>query len=216
MTGIGALESGIRGRETGGRKHASVLGTAPSTRGFTLIEMLISMALAMILLAGMGMLFTRNTRLATAEADRTARMGDLYLASMIIQQEIRTSRKLTNPPYPSDLTARGVSLPANYPASFSSLPYWDANSKTLTYQDMDGNTGIFQYQRSAGDRIYWLRADAGTGTFQELIRDLDTTSGMTTTVSPAGVWSIKLTASYKNNTGLQQTMSLAFKVWPRN
>jgi len=194
----------------------SVLGLRSPQCGFTLIELLLSLALALILLAGMGLIFVKNTRLATAVADRGARMGDLYLASQIMQKELRASKNLSNPPYPSDLASRGVSLPANYPTSFPSLPYWDATSKTMTYQDVDGNTGIFQYQRNSNDRIYWLRADASTSNFQELIRDLDAMEGMSASVSAAGVWTITLKAAYKSDTGQNRTLSLSFKVWPRN
>jgi len=177
---------------------------------------MVSMALALVLLMGMTATFVKETRVADAVAGRSSRMGDLYLATQIMKKELRASKFLTSPPFPADLASRGVSLPGNYPSSFSSLPYWDATSKTLTYQDVDGNTGIFQYQRTGSDRIYWLRAESGITTFQELIRDLDTTSGMLASSSASGTWTVTLTAAFSNENRQGKTLSLSFKVWARN
>ncbi len=177
---------------------------------------MISMAIALVLLMGMTAVFVEDTRVAGAIARRGNRMGDLYLASQIMQRDVRASRALTNPPFPADLAVRGISLPGNYPASFSSLPYWDAASKTLTYQDVDGNTGIFQYQRTSNDRIYWLRADFNQTTFQELIRDLDTANGMSASASASGVWTVTLNAAYVNASKQTENMTISFKVWARN
>jgi len=186
-----------------------------SQYGFTLIELMISMALALVLLMGITAIFVSSARVASTVAVRSSRMGDVYLATGIMQKELRASRALTAPPFPADLAIRGVSLPGNYPSSFPSLPYWDTASKTLTYQDTDGNTGIFQYQRTSNDRIYWLRADASETNFQELIRDLDTANGMTA-ASASGVWTVTLNAAYSNENKQTRTMSLSFKAWARN
>ncbi|MFQ5518848.1 MAG: prepilin-type N-terminal cleavage/methylation domain-containing protein [Mariprofundus sp.] len=209
--------------------------------GFTLIEMMISMAIGLVILAGLTTIFVSFNASNSAAASRTERMSDLYLASHIIQTELRQS---LNAQLSTDLvagtedvldnlTSRGVSKPASYPtnaADFDALPYWDATSKTLTYQDMDGNVGIFQYQRTSNERIYWLRPLAagvsGSATFQELMRDLNTADGFeifnpsthveVTTGGMSGGLEAVLRSTFKNENKVSKDISLTFKIWPRN
>jgi len=200
-------------------------------QGFTLIEMMIGMAMGLIILAGLTMLFVSSSNSSRAMASRTERMGDLYLASHVMQAGLRESVSDTapSPSFPTDMATGGrkpagtctspnnksVSLPANYPVSFPYYPYWDATSKTLTYQDLDGNTGVFQYQRIADDRIYWLRADPCVYQFQELMRDLDLTNGMQVAIA-SGVLTVTLTSTYITEAKNSSPLSLTFKTWPRN
>jgi len=86
-----------------------------------------------------------------------------------------------------------------------------------TYQDMDGNTGIFHYQHTQTDRLYWLRPDPCVYQFQELLRDLDTTNGLVVSpTSAGGPVSITLQSTYSNEQHQGSTLSLSFKLWPRN
>jgi len=199
--------------------------------GFTLIEMLISMSMGLVIIGGITMVFTTNSNVSRVISSQTEIMGDLYLASHVMQAGLRESLAVTapTPSFPVDLGAGGrkpaslcsapnnktVSKPANYPTSFPSYPYWDATSKTLTYQDIDGNTGIIQYQRTADDRIYWLKPDPCVYQFQELIRDMDVTTGLDVTIT-AGVVDVVLEAAYSNEQKQGRTLSLSFKTWPRN
>lgn len=203
-----------------------------SQRGFTLIEMLVSMSMGLVIIGGITMVFMSNNNISRVISSQTAIMGDLYLASHLIQAGLRGSVSVTTPvpSFPADLGAgarkpaalcaspndQSVSLPTNYPTTFPSYPYWDATSKTLTYQDMDGNTGIIQYQRTADDRIYWLRPDPCVYQFQELIRDMDLTNGLAITISAVGEVDVVLTAAYSNEQKQSRTLSLSFKTWPRN
>jgi len=199
--------------------------------GFTLIELMISMAMGLIIIAGLASVFATNSKVSGAVTSRTERMGDLYLASQLMQAGLRESVAVIAPAFPADLGAGGrkpaaicaspnnqsVSIPANYPTSFPYLPYWDLTSKTLTYQDMDGNTGIFHYQRTQSDRLYWLRPDPCVYQFQELLRDLDTTNGMVVAATSAGgAVSVTLQSSYTNEQRQTSLLSLSFKIWPRN
>jgi prepilin-type N-terminal cleavage/methylation domain-containing protein len=186
-------------------------------RGFTMIELMVSMVMGLLILAGISAVFISYGKTSTAVSSRTERMGDLYLASQMMQVDLRESALVAGSiTQPADLSSRGVSLPSGYPTTFASgLPYWDATTKTLTYQDQDGNTGIFQYQRTSNDRIYWLRADASFSSFQELIRDLDTTNGMTVSTA-SGVWTVTLDSSYTDEERNSKNMTLSFKTWPRN
>lgn len=203
--------------------------------GFTLLELIISMAIGLVIIAGIAMIFVSNSKTSSAVFSRTERMGDLYLASQLMQADLRESvaNAAPNPAFPADLLAgkrkptgicqapnnQTVSLPANYPTSFPYYPYWDSASKTLTYQDLDGNTGIFQYQRTANDRVYWLRPDPCVYQFQELIRGLDPVNGMTLPVPPTqsgNVIEVKLQAGYQDENHQAKSLYLTFRTWPRN
>ncbi len=185
--------------------------------GFTLIEMMIGMAMGLIILAGLTTLFVSYNDSSRAVTSRTERMGDLYLASQVMQSELRQSLSvpLASNDVLTDLAARGVASITGYPAAFTALPHWDATSKTITYQDLDGNVGIFQYQRISNDRIYWLRPDASVSTFAELIRDMNTSSGLNVT-APGGVMTVKLTSTYTNENKVNKNMDITFKTRPRN
>ncbi|MDQ6982498.1 MAG: prepilin-type N-terminal cleavage/methylation domain-containing protein [Mariprofundus sp.] len=193
-------------------------------RGFTLIEMLISLAMGLIIIAGIATVFISTSQTSSVISSRVERMGDLFLATHLMQAGLRESVSVPSVGMPilTNLTSRGVAIPTGYPASdtvFTSLPYWDAASKTLTYQNLEGNVGIFHYQHSSKDRIYWLRPLApgvsGSKNFQELIRDLDTANGMIASPINGGI-SVILQSVYNNEQHQNQVASLAFNMWPRN
>jgi len=169
------------------RYHPLLQARASAAAGFTLIELMISMSMGLIILLGMMMMFTSDAKVASTLASRTERLGDLYLASQIMQNELRNAQTGT-------IT-------------------WISNA--LTYTDQDGNTGVFEYQRTSNDRLYWLRPSYPN--YQEMIRDLDTTTGMT--VTPSGnpaTWQIILKAGFKDEARVDKTMQVSFKVWARN
>jgi len=198
-------------------------------RGFTLIEMMISLTMGLIILAGITTVFTSMNRTSAAVSSRTERMSDLFLISHLMQEELRFSLKQPDAitSVLTDLAARSVSI-TNYPASdavFTALPYWDDTSKTLTYQNQDGDVGVFHYQHAGEvDRIYWLRADPTISTFAELSRNMATTnglcaldaSGVCVTTNLAGVSSVGLNAVYSGEDHASRNMTLSFRVWPRN
>jgi len=200
---------------------------AQGDRGFTLIEMLISMSMGLVIIAGIAMVFVSNGKTSSTMTSRSGRMGDLFLASHLMQEGLRESlsvaltgtKSVTN-----NLSSRGVTSIPNYPASFSTLPFWDSASKTLTYQDLEGNVGIFHYQHKSGgktqkDKIYWLRpipvGASGATNFQELIRDLDTTNGLQVSPVNGGV-TVTLQSRYNNEQHQSKVLSLSFSLWPRN
>jgi len=208
-------------------------------QGFTLIELLISMSMGLVLIAGLSSIFIADSNTSRAISSRTERMGDLFLASHLMQQALRESKSVpfttistptSTPSILTNLNARKVALPSGYPSSdatFTALPYWDAKSQTITYQTLEGNVGIFHYQHNKKDDIYWLRPITNIKLFAELIRDLDTTSGMTV-YDPAsnklvknpnalgGGMRIDLKSAYSNQNKQNSSLSLSFMVWPRN
>lgn len=209
-------------------------------RGFTLIELMVSMAMGLILLAGLTSLFVSYNDVGRAVSSRTDRMADLYLASHVMQAELRQSlRAQAATDVLTNLATRSVTLPVDYPTNstdFAVLPFWHATSGTLTYQDLDGNVGIFEYQRTVSgtaqiDKIYWLRPLAagvsGAGTFQELMRDLHLTDGMevyntstdvevTGSNSLGGGIKVVLRALYSSENKEDRPLSFSFMIWPRN
>lgn len=185
-------------------------------QGFTLIELMVSMVMALIVLAGLVLMFVSFSDVERGVASRTERMTDLYLASQIMQAELRQSPSTPLANVLDDLAVRGISVPANYPtenSDFISLPHWDTASQTLTYQNLEGSAGIFQYQRTSDDRVYWLRP-SGTN-FQEFIRDLDTVRGVEVAIS-GNIVTATLNSSYVNENKEEKTVSLRFKIWARN
>jgi len=208
-------------------------------QGFTLIEMLISMSMGLVLIAGLSSIFIADSNTSRVISSRTERMGDLFLASHLMQQALRESKSkpftttttpTSTPSILANLNTRKVLLPSGYPSSdatFTALPYWDAKSQTLSYQTLEGNVGIFQYQRYANNSIYWLRPISNIKHFEELIRDLDTTNGMTVydpatnklvkkTKALGGGMRIDLKSAYRNQNKKSSSLSLSFLVWPRN
>jgi len=155
-------------------------------RGFTLIELMISMAMGLIILLGMMMMFTTDAKVSDTLASRTERLGDLYLVSQIMQSELRDAQ--------------------------SGTVSWSAN--VLSYTSQDGLTGQFEYQRTANDRLYWQRP--GFANFEEVVRDLDTTDGMAVSGTSSGVWTVTLKSSYKDEDRQSKTVDLSFKAWARN
>jgi prepilin-type N-terminal cleavage/methylation domain-containing protein len=171
--------------------------------GFTLIELIISMAIGVILLAGISMMFVSDGNMATAQSNRSERFNDLYLASQIMQSELRQSSAIC----------------------------WDSTNNRIIYQPLDSSTslgscdtvnshnGSFEFQASNSD-ICWDKPDNGSGC-QELIRNLSTTpQGLqvspTSNADLSTVRTVTLTSLYVNAQKQDQTVDLAFHVWPRN
>lgn len=163
---------------------ANIVST-DSARGFTLIEFMVAIGMGMVVLLGTVMMFSTQSKVASSLTSRTARLGDLYIASQMMQSELRNAQS----------------------GSIS----WA--SKVLSYTDQDGNTGKFEYQKTSNDRLYWQRP--GVATFDEMIRDLDTSSGLTI-ASSGGVWTIALLSSYLDESKKTKTLKLSFKIWARN
>jgi len=178
-----------------------------NARGFTMIELMITMVIGMVILAGVTSLFINNTRIAATLADRTERLGDLYTASHIMQTELRAAQggatTLSN--------AGGVT--------------------TLNYTPIDSScVGHFEYKTIAGSApprfdIKWLRPVTNAGTCgvlaQQLIRDLDPTNGMVVTglggvTNPYSFLNIDLYSLYNDRDKNLKTVSLSFKIWSRN
>jgi len=166
-------------------------------RGFTLVELMVAMAIGLVILAGIISLYVSGVNSNRAEISRTERMSDLYLASQIMQSELKTARDIC----------------------------WDAANQQLIYQPLDSaaalngcnnvaaSNGAFRLETKK-QRICWDRPDEADGC-QELIRDMDAKTGLEASLS-GGVWEIHLRSVYSGKDHTTKTLELDFKLWPRN
>lgn len=170
--------------------------------GFTLVEMLVGMAMGLVILAGLTTMFVSMNDASRAVMSRTERMGDIYLVSHLMQSELRGSQAIC----------------------------WDATNSRVIYQPIDSAValgacdtvdaanGSFEMRAASSSKptpyICWDRPDLSGGC-QEMIRDLDS-SGLTATVSVDGDWTVSLLARYINEEKQSKTLSLRFNTWPRN
>jgi len=200
---------GIISRE-GGRGY----GSSPQSfqNGFTLVEVLIAMVIALILLAGVVGLFISQQKSADMILDKTNRLSDLFLASQIMQTELRDAQAIC----------------------------WDDTNKAIVYQPQDSTAivsdpcpstgvnsanGFFRYNAATASTtasICWNRPNKAT--CQELIRDLKDATGIPPgmQISPTSnsdlkaLRTITLTALAQNLDRVDRDVPLEFDIWPRN
>jgi len=194
-----------------------VVKNMQKSRGFTLIEILITLLLGMIILVGMSAVFVSQTRTASMLSDKTAAMGDLYLASQMMQSELRGSKAIC----------------------------WNAATSSLVYQPFDSTAvltvacpaptiannaaanGSFELRPAGAGKptpyVCWNRPNDSTGC-QELLRNVGAAAApkpglIVTPASNANMLVLRtvvLTSQYRGQDSSTKPLSLAFKVWPRN
>jgi Tfp pilus assembly protein PilW len=177
---------------------------------------MITMVIALVLLAGMSSLFVSQTRTAQMLSQKSEVMNDLFLASQIMQFELRGAKAIC----------------------------WDPANKSIRYQpltsdrDLDSacakatgspvekkKNGFFR-SNAKGSKpspfISWKKV--GNVNALELIRGMKSAS-QGIVISPTGntapnalqaVRTITLTAQYLDRDHQTKDLSLSFKVWPRN
>lgn len=177
--------------------------------GFTLIELMVSMAISLIILAGMVGMFISQNHTQSAEINRLAVTGDLNLAVTIIKSELRQAKNVC----------------------------WNAASMTLAYQPIDSNAAIpaacaiitnskngkFKLisagapgcSTSTTPCICWDRPAIGGGC-QEVLRHMQLVGGLQASPSADGVWDIALTGAFTDADHRTKTATVDFNVWPRN
>jgi len=181
---------------------------AGDSRGFTLIELMISMAIALVLLAGVVGIFISQNRAAAMVMDKTDRLSDMFLASQIMQTALRDAQVIC----------------------------WDGANNRIVYQPLDSTVAVTNPCTAAGDaqngffrfdaataaqtaQICWDRPNLGGGC-QELIRDLKDATGLQivpiANTNLKGLRQIILTARAQNLDRIDRDVFLEFRVWPRN
>jgi len=175
-------KSGIDGR------HTAASHAPRHEAGFTLIELMVSLLIGMVLMAGIYMNFIMQSKVQTMQADITERMQDLYIASLIMQSQLRTSTAM-------DTTT----------------------ANEIQYDDVNGNAGIFRYTPSAG-KICWDIPNNASGCQELIRNlDTSTGLQFSPAATGTDrLYTITLNAAYTDNRGNAQTLGFTFKIWPRN
>lgn len=199
-------------------------------KGFTLVEVLVTMAIGMIILAGMVAVFVSQTNVSKAMKQKTEAMGDLFLASQIMQGELRGAR----------------SICWRSTGAIRRLAYRPLDSgAVLNCANVAPENGAFELRRiSARDyRIYWKRPKdvsvgrAGTR-YEEMIRGMmpdpdyvlkagevrvpeglmvsDPANPDAALGGNANTWVVQLSSRYLTRENQINHLDLKFKVWPRN
>ena len=175
--------------------------------GFTLVELLVAMVIALVVLAGMTAVFVNSSKQVSDAENRNEILGDLQLAASIIETELRQ--------------ARGVC--------------WDAANTRLIYRPLDSATplpaacnavaasnGAFQLRAASPNAnppkptpyICWDRPNKAGGC-QEMARNMKAGTGLTA-FQAGGVWSITLTGEYQARDGAVRDLTVDIKTFPRN
>jgi len=192
--------------------------------GFTLIEMMISISMGLIIFAGLTTMFSSMNNASRSISSRGDRMGDLYLASHIMQSELRGSKKVC-----VDISSSHYRV-IYQPIDSNVAPDVSGSCNTGA---IDGGNGSFEMRDATPTHptpyICWNRP-LKNDNCQELIRDLYPRAANPPSpgviigldvVPPAGgasagIWTVTMTAKYLNESKNAMPLSLRFKIWPRN
>jgi len=175
-------------------------------QGFTIIEVMVTMVVALFVLAGMTSLFVSQTRTTQMLNQKSEAMSDLFLASQLIQVELRDAKAVC----------------------------WEGSSKMLGYQPIDSTVnisaacggandpenGYFLFKAATATKsacICWDRPNKNDNC-QELIRGLVDGAGMQV-IDAGGLNQLKkitLSSEYQGKDLSKKVLSLSFKAWPRN
>ncbi|MDX8393289.1 MAG: type II secretion system protein [Mariprofundales bacterium] len=182
-------------------------------RGFTMLEMLVSVAIGLILLAGMTANFVAQSNINSMQSETTERLEDLHLASQIMQREMAFSqRALLTDQY---TTATSIVLqysPYSAPTACKKPTTIYRTYGQFIYKTLNTNSPTGRMEA-----IYWWRP--GCSNKQELIRDLESTleTGMVLIIDPiTGIAEVTLNSSYLNSNKQEKILTSTFKIWPRN
>ncbi|MDQ6973738.1 MAG: prepilin-type N-terminal cleavage/methylation domain-containing protein [Mariprofundaceae bacterium] len=177
-------------------------------QGFTLIELLITTAIGLVIMAGMTSVFVSQTRTATMLKNKTEAMGDLFLASQIMQSELRGAKRIC---------WNGTNI----------LSYQPIDSNTSCVAGVNAANGSFEIRPVNATHptpyICWARPNNRSGC-QELLRGLPVAGALTVAmIAPAPVvpplpitYVIDLQSNFTGQANQAKTLGLTFKVWARN
>jgi len=184
--------------------------------GFTLIEMLISVSMGLLLLAGLTTMFVSMSNTSRALSSRTERMSDLYLASQIMQEALRESKKICKDVGTNRyrIIYQPIDSPnAPDPGGVCNTGAINSTNGSFEMRDAGGSTHPTPY-------ICWHRPNKSR--CEEMIRGFYAPTSVPPgldVLPPAGatgVWTITLTAKYMNESKQSVPLSLRFKTWARN
>lgn len=187
-------------------------GQKQMERGFTMIEMMITMMIALVIMAGMMGLFVSQTRTAQVLNSKSEVLNDLFLASQMMQFELRGAKAICWDSVNTLIRYQPLSSPAA-----------DNIGTGCTAVNQTVN-GYFQRKNksSTGSHpsafIFWNKP--GNVNSNELIRGMKADAAVTIApINNATLYeqrTITLTAQYLDKEHNARDLSLTFKVWPRN
>ncbi|HXH64779.1 MAG TPA: prepilin-type N-terminal cleavage/methylation domain-containing protein [Mariprofundaceae bacterium] len=181
---------------------------AASSRGFTLVELLVSMVIVMIILAGLYSNVLMQSRVQASQASTVDAVEDLRISSQIMAGQLRLATNIC----------------------------WDSGNNRLVYQPLgasvtltaatcgtlDPSWGAFQFSSgtsATGGTVCWDRPVVGGGC-QEMLRGLDTATGFSVTptsnASLTAMRTLTLVSQYKSVDRTNRDLQISFDVLPRN
>ena len=177
-----------------------------SQAGFTLIELMVSLVVAMVILAGLYSNFIMQSRVQASQSSTVEAIEDLRLAAQIMGTQLRMAASIC----------------------------WDATNG-LVYQPLgavvmtgcatiDPSWGAFSFDSSTstGGRLWWRRPNPGASApsaRQEVLRGLDPTNGFQVTTANTDLGALRtitLISRYQNADRQDKSLSISFDVLPRN
>jgi len=186
---------------------------AESVRGFTLIELMVSMVMSLIILAGIVSVFISDSRTHLAVVSKAELLGDVGLASSIIKSELRQSQNICWLPVSKILVYQPLDSTTVVSAATCTVPTGVASQNGAFKLVAAGAGGC---GTSGTPCICWDRPNKGGGC-QEMLRNILLLTGLDASQGAVNkVWSVTLTGTYMDQGhNLTSTQSL-FKVWARN
>lgn len=178
------------------------------SRGFTLVELLVSMVIVMIILAGLYSNVLMQSRVQASQASTVDSVEDLRIASQIMATQLRLASNIC----------------------------WDSGNSRLVYQPLgaavtltasncgtlDTSWGAFQFSSgttATGGTVCWDRPNVGGGC-QEVLRGLDSATGFsvspTSNASLTAIRTLNLVSQYKSVDRTNRDLEITFNVLPRN
>ena len=174
--------------------------------GFTLIELMVSLVVAMVILAGLYSNFIMQSRVQASQSSTVEAVEDLRLAAQIMGTQLRMATNIC-----WDAT--------------NGLVYQPLGAVTMTgCATLDPSWGAFSFDSSAstGGRLWWRLPNPGASApsnRQEVLRGLDPTNGFQATTSNADLGALRtitLVSRYQNADRQDKNLSISFDVLPRN
>ncbi|MDQ6964212.1 MAG: prepilin-type N-terminal cleavage/methylation domain-containing protein [Mariprofundales bacterium] len=178
--------------------------------GFTLVELVISMAIGVIVIAGIMGIFVSQSRVQSSEASRIEMIADLQLAGQLIRSELHWAQDIY-----TECTGKVFYRPMESTAAF---PPADCNT-------VDSQNGLFKLETAANCTtggassttgcICWDRPNFNN--CDELIRNIKAGTGLQATSDSYGeVYQVDIYGQFTGADHLQHDLATRITVWPRN
>jgi len=182
-------------------------------RGFTLIELMVSMVMSLIILAGIVSVFISDSRTHLTAVSKAELLGDIGLAASIIKGELRQAKNICWLPVSKILVYQPLDSASVISAAACTVPT-GASSPNGAFKLVAAGAG--GCTTSSTPCICWDRPNKGGGC-QEMLRNILPSTGLDASQGALNkVWSVTLTGTYMNQSHNLTNAQSIFKVWPRN